>query len=216
MQSASELKIKQLQDAKSLSDTMLAKELQKAGKKSDTEAELARLAKSEEALRDELTRTKREVEKVHRTWEKKFAILQHSLHALKDESFLRQTLQRQSAQLHMASISFAYDVPMVEPNAKLSSQHGSGKKRLPGIPKNSKSPQDYISYTVSAPSGRGTAVFSTDENQVLDVDEYGELPEDILPLPQPPERGEEYDDGGFLDNAASLQSQVGVLPPLEA
>ena len=26
------------------------------------------------------------------------------------------------------------------------------------------------------------------ENQVLDVDEYGELPEDILPLPQPPER----------------------------
>ena len=29
-------------------------------------------------------------------------------------------------------------------------------------------------------------------------------------------RGEEYDDGGFLDNAASLQSQVGVLPPLEA
>jgi len=33
-----------------------AQELQKAGKKSDTEAELARLAKSEEALRDELTR----------------------------------------------------------------------------------------------------------------------------------------------------------------
>ena len=32
----------------------------------------------------------------------------------------------------------------------------------PGIPKNSKSPQDYISYTVSAPSGRATAMFSAD------------------------------------------------------
>ncbi|KAI0230794.1 hypothetical protein LSAT2_018849 [Lamellibrachia satsuma] len=190
LHTASEMKIKQLQESKMLSDSMLAKEIQKTGKKTDTEAELARLAKSEDVLREELARTKREVEKVHRTWEKKFAILQQSLHALKDESFLRHTLQRQSAQLHMASISFAYDVPMVEPNAKMSSHSGSGKKRLPGIPKNSKSPQDYISYTVSAPSGRATAVFSTDENQVLDVDEYGELPDDIVPLPQPPERGE--------------------------
>ena len=29
-------------------------------------------------------------------------------------------------------------------------------------------------------------------------------------------RGEEFDEGGYLDNAASLQSQVGVLPPMEA
>ena len=26
------------------------------------------------------------------------------------------------------------------------------------------------------------------ENQVLDVDEYGELPDDIVPLPEPPQR----------------------------
>ena len=33
-----------------------------------------------------------------------------SLHALKDESYLRQTLQKQSAQLHQASISYAVSI----------------------------------------------------------------------------------------------------------
>lgn len=31
----------------------------------------------------------------------------HSLHALKDESYVRQTLQRQAATLHHAAISYA-------------------------------------------------------------------------------------------------------------
>ena len=35
-----------------------------------------------------------------------------SLHALKDESYLRQTMQKQAAQLHQASISFAADGPI--------------------------------------------------------------------------------------------------------
>ena len=33
-----------------------------------------------------------------------------SLHALKDESFLRQTLQKQAAQLHQAAVSYAVSI----------------------------------------------------------------------------------------------------------
>ena len=50
---------------------------------------------------------KEEIERIHRMWEKKFSILQASMHALKDESYLRQTLQRQAATLHHASVSYA-------------------------------------------------------------------------------------------------------------
>ena len=37
-------------------------------------------------------------------------VLHCSLHALKDESYLRQTLQRQAAQLHQASIAYAVSI----------------------------------------------------------------------------------------------------------
>merc|ERR1719239_717282 len=66
---------------------------------------------SEDKLRAEISRLQAEVEKAHRTWEKKFAILQQSMHALKDESYLRQTLQRQAAQLHHAAVSYSHDMP---------------------------------------------------------------------------------------------------------
>ena len=38
-----------------------------------------------------------------------------SLHALKDESYLRQTMQRQAAQLHQASISYSVSLIEVAP-----------------------------------------------------------------------------------------------------
>ncbi|XP_067309771.1 uncharacterized protein C10orf67 homolog, mitochondrial isoform X3 [Pseudorasbora parva] len=47
----------------------------------------------------------------NQVWEKKFEILRQSFHAIKDEMFLRQTLQRQEAILHNASVSFAMDAP---------------------------------------------------------------------------------------------------------
>ena len=48
--------------------------------------------------------------------------------------------------------------------------------------------KDYISYTVSAPSGRGTAMFSVDENQVMSDGEQDDIPTDVQPLPDPPSR----------------------------
>ena len=52
-------------------------------------------------------------------------MLPFSLHALKDESYLRQTMQRQAAQLHQASISYAVSdvTPPIHPLGRAVSQH---------------------------------------------------------------------------------------------
>ncbi|XP_060551764.1 uncharacterized protein C10orf67, mitochondrial-like isoform X1 [Ruditapes philippinarum] len=163
--------------------------------KGDTDVN--KIRKSEQMLREEVARLKREIERIHRTWEKKFAILQQSLHALKDESYIRQQLQRQAANLHHAAVSYSADAPIgIHPSSK----HASPTKRpLPDIPKYAKpinpnatpgAPQekDYISYTVSAPSGRGTAIFSTDENQIMSENDREDIPADVVPLPERPAR----------------------------
>ncbi|KAL4222964.1 hypothetical protein ACF0H5_019005 [Mactra antiquata] len=161
------------------------------------DSDVNKLRKSEQMLRDEVIRLKREIERIHKTWEKKFAILQQSLHALKDESYIRQQLQRQAANLHHAAVSYSADTPMgIQPSSK----HPSPTKRpLPDIPKYARpmnpnatpgAPQekDYISYTVSAPSGRGTALFSADENQIMSENDKEDIPVDIVPLPERPPR----------------------------
>ncbi|XP_051553010.1 uncharacterized protein C10orf67, mitochondrial-like [Myxocyprinus asiaticus] len=62
----------------------------------------------------------------NQVWEKKFEILRQSFHAIKNEMFLRQTLQRQEAILHNASVSFAMDVPFS--SQQKSTADGSFKK----------------------------------------------------------------------------------------
>lgn len=173
----------------------------------DTSSKASR--ESEDRLRAEITRLQAEVEKAHRTWEKKFAILQQSMHALKDESYLRQTLQRQAAQLHQAAVSYAHDMPsgVMPTKAPSSSPY---KKPLPDINRGGKGAErDYISYTVSAPSGRGTAVFSTDENQIMSDNEMEFLPGDVEPLPAPPSRK----GTSCKDESRPSTSHVVVMPP---
>ncbi|ELU02583.1 hypothetical protein CAPTEDRAFT_220477 [Capitella teleta] len=146
-----------------------AKEEEKSSQRDKTRItkEVEESQRSEQRMLAEIAKLKKEIDRVHRTWEKKFAILQQSLHALKDESFIRQTMQRQAATLHHASISYA-------PNIR-------GGKKDP------QQENDLISYTVSAQSGRATAVFSQDENQVMsDNEQY--FPPDVVPLPGPPGR----------------------------
>ncbi|KAL5007412.1 hypothetical protein ScPMuIL_016218 [Solemya velum] len=141
----------------------------KNSSKSQGQLDMEKMLKNEKIMKEEIARLKREIDRVQRMWEKKFAILQQSLHALKDESYLRQTMQRQAATLHQASVSYAVDTPP-----------------LPDISKGVKpTERDYISYTVSAPSGRGTGLFSVDENQVMS-DNDQDLPSDVMPLPDPP------------------------------
>merc|ERR1719239_945102 len=166
---------------------------------------------SEDKLRAEISRLQAEVEKAHRTWEKKFAILQQSMHALKDESYLRQTLQRQAAQLHHAAVSYSHDMPsgVMPTKAPTSSPH---KKPLPDIRKGGHGhDRDYISYTVSAPSGRGTAVFSADENQIMSDNDLDLIPVDMEPLPASIKRT-----GSDCNEDSRPSSHVVVLPVVEA
>ncbi|KAM4705176.1 uncharacterized protein C10orf67 homolog, mitochondrial [Rhinophrynus dorsalis] len=57
----------------------------------------------------DIDRLQRELERVNKTWEKKFEILKQSYHAIKDEMFLRQSLYRQSLNLHKVSVSYMTD-----------------------------------------------------------------------------------------------------------
>jgi hypothetical protein len=73
----------------------------------ELEAELARLQLADTRHREQIDRLKRELERVNRVWSTKLAIMQKNFHALRDESFLRSTLQRQAATLHHATLGYA-------------------------------------------------------------------------------------------------------------
>ncbi|XP_056321174.1 uncharacterized protein C10orf67 homolog, mitochondrial [Danio aesculapii] len=79
------------------------------------DAELAlkiREFKKAEALqKKEIERLNKQLCMSNQVWEKKFEILTQNFHAIKDEMFLRQTLQRQEAILHNASVSLTMDAP---------------------------------------------------------------------------------------------------------
>ncbi|XP_073236761.1 uncharacterized protein [Porites lutea] len=74
---------------------------------------LRKLQKLEKKQQAEILRLQRELERVNKTWEMKVTILQQTLHALKDESFLRTSLQRQAARLQQAAVVYASDGPAV-------------------------------------------------------------------------------------------------------
>ncbi|CAH3147771.1 unnamed protein product [Pocillopora meandrina] len=74
---------------------------------------LRKLQKLEKKQKAEILRLQKELDRVNRTWEMKVTILQQTLHALKDESFLRTSLQRQAARLQHAAVVYASDGPAV-------------------------------------------------------------------------------------------------------
>ncbi|KAJ7365155.1 hypothetical protein OS493_007804 [Desmophyllum pertusum] len=74
---------------------------------------LRKLQKLEKKQKAEILRLQKELDRVNRTWEMKVTILQQTLHALKDESFLRTSLQRQAARLQQAAVVYASDGPAV-------------------------------------------------------------------------------------------------------
>ncbi|KAK7011700.1 golgin subfamily A member 6-like protein 6 [Biomphalaria glabrata] len=170
---------------------------------------------TEEKLKAEIQRLQSELEKTHLMWEKKFSILQQSMHALKDESYIRQTLQRQAAQLHQAAVSYSVDVPVVNMPTKEFSP--TNRKPLPNINKHNKKgdsdqDKDCISYTISAPSGRGTAMFSVDENQIMSDTDLEFMPLDVFKLPEPMLIRQELND----NSRPSTASHVLSIPSVEA
>eukprot|EP00079_Xenopus_tropicalis_P026981 XP_012821096.1 PREDICTED: uncharacterized protein C10orf67 homolog, mitochondrial isoform X1 [Xenopus tropicalis] len=75
----------------------------------DTEtllAQIKKLAAVKEEQEKNIEGLRRELDRINRTWEKKFEILKQSFHAIKDEMFLRQSLHRQSLSLQKVSVSY--------------------------------------------------------------------------------------------------------------
>jgi hypothetical protein len=70
-------------------------------------AELDKLRKVEAFQKKEIDRLQMEVDNAGKTSELKLAIMQKNFHAFKDEAFIRKSLQRQAAQLHHATVSYA-------------------------------------------------------------------------------------------------------------
>ncbi|XP_076464127.1 uncharacterized protein LOC143296192 isoform X2 [Babylonia areolata] len=216
LQAQDQGKLKELMEQKLELEKQLASERSKASEKSAKgDAENESLKMSDSRLKNEIKKLKEEIDRIHRMWEKKFSILQASMHALKDESYLRQTLQRQAATLHTASVSYAADTPV-----GLTPKQGSPQKKpLPEIRRSSRSmsrnpgDKDYISYTVSAPSGRATGAMSVEENQVMSDTEQ-DLPNDVLPIPEPPARHPQ--DCSAENSRPSTRSHIVVLPTTSA
>jgi hypothetical protein len=68
---------------------------------------LKRLQRIEKEQKEEIARLKADLERLNKTWQMKFAVLQRTLHAVKDESYLRTSLHRQSSRLHHATVTYA-------------------------------------------------------------------------------------------------------------
>eukprot|EP00057_Strongylocentrotus_purpuratus_P007242 XP_011661716.1 PREDICTED: calponin homology domain-containing protein DDB_G0272472 [Strongylocentrotus purpuratus] len=173
-------------------------------KAAESGEEISKLNRLEKHLRGEIARLKKELAKSTKLWEKKFSVLQRSMYALKDESYLRQTLQKQAATLHHATVTYANDAPgsQVSRNAAIQPQapqptpntkHSKGPHPpLPGIgqinPTRDRKLDVMSAYTVSPPPGRGIELFSVNEGQIVEPDDDYEAFTDgnFLPLPTPP------------------------------
>lgn len=143
------------------------------------------LRRREQALAAQVVRLKAELERSQRTWEKKFAILRQSLHALKDESYIRQAMQRQAAQLHQAAVMYAADVPVgLLPRPVLAGDDADTEPLPPTATRGARG-QDAFSYTLSVPQTAQTVGGAFDEDQIIS-DAEEQLPAGTQPLPSPP------------------------------
>ena len=129
--------------------------------------------------------------RVQKNWEKKFAIIRASMHALKDEAYIRMQLQKQSASLKYASISYGPDSHSGALSQTVPEQ--SSHQILPGPAQNkpflpTTKPLPAITRTgrllpgkptISLPSGVGTELFPNEEEEEDDF-----VPEEgFVPLP---------------------------------
>ncbi|XP_053876667.1 uncharacterized protein C10orf67 homolog, mitochondrial isoform X6 [Malaclemys terrapin pileata] len=90
-------------------------------------AEIEKLKISEDQEKQHIQSLKNEVEQINRSWAKKFQILKKSLHAIKDEMFLRHTLYRQAAAFNHASLNQPYAVPLyIETGARQINERRGG------------------------------------------------------------------------------------------
>ncbi|XP_014665472.1 PREDICTED: trichohyalin-like isoform X2 [Priapulus caudatus] len=138
-------------------------------------------------LEVEIERLKSELKKTNYKWEKKCAILQQSIHALKDESYLRQSLHRQTTSIRYATVAYGYcDSPL----GIVPSQPPiiSSKKPLPNISK-TRYPGDHISCADNnvgpfvTDSGSISSLALTKGDQIMTEEELQDLGVPLLPSP---------------------------------
>ncbi|XP_077978479.1 uncharacterized protein LOC144433942 isoform X1 [Glandiceps talaboti] len=227
MQRREEEKHRLLTEQKKAQEALMAKEKEEALKDNKSDEDLARLRKLEKVLKQEVAKLKRELDRTNRTWEKKFAILQQSLHAIKDESYLRQTLQKQAATLAHASVTYAADAPVgIMPTGN---QAMTGPPPLPGkTPRRGGPPPQQplpaigkaqiqareimSAYTITPPpQGRGYASFTVEESQIVDPNEEIDF-DGIMPLPSPPPRIR----GDYLEQERPPSSNHVIILPSSA
>ncbi|CAI5788877.1 Hypothetical predicted protein [Podarcis lilfordi] len=114
-----------------------AKEAELLGdEKKALQEEIKRLRKSERDAKLRVKRLEQEFSKSSRSWEMKFEILKKSLHAIKDEMFLRQSL-RQSAKFRHPSLADKTAPPLhiQHPTGKLASFTSSLYMQYAPLPK---------------------------------------------------------------------------------
>ncbi|XP_066508695.1 uncharacterized protein C10orf67, mitochondrial-like isoform X1 [Hoplias malabaricus] len=150
--------------------------------------ELEKLRKAERSHKEQIDRLQEQVEMTNRVWEKKFEILRKNFHAIKDEMFLRQSLQRQAAVLHQAPVSYTMDAPLSHhcrnpEESSLQKTSFSTKTPLPSI-----GPRETQTVKLKRVDIHLPDTFSTAEGQLLCEEDSDEESTEMLPPPPPPNR----------------------------
>ncbi|CAH2282263.1 Hypothetical predicted protein [Pelobates cultripes] len=124
-----------------------------------------------------IERLRRELERVNKAWEKKFEILKHSFHAIKDEMFLRQSLHRQAMNLHRVSVSYMEDGRLVAPTTRLPAKQNFcfPTLPLPQIGARPPSPMQMSHFTENYVGVQEEDLFTDNELQVVSDDTEGNL-----------------------------------------
>ncbi|XP_065052791.1 uncharacterized protein C10orf67, mitochondrial-like [Rhopilema esculentum] len=138
VENAAKRKEKAIQEQVKLEKEKLAesaKQVEKSISNDNLAQDLARMKEIDKMQRQEILRLQKELEKSNKTWEVKVTILQQTMHALKDEMFLRTSLKRQSAKLQHAAITYASDGPAAASAAlgPTKPPNASRKYQLPNI-----------------------------------------------------------------------------------
>ncbi|XP_039269090.2 uncharacterized protein LOC120344073 [Styela clava] len=176
-----------LEEERKKYERMLAKEREAVEKHKREVQETKSVELILQQQQSEVSVLKSRLQRTQKQWEKKFSVLRSSLHALKDESYIRQQLQKQSASLKYASISYGTD-NMVAPHQSAVPPPAAGplnpNKPLPAIRGGSGKRPPLPTNTL--PSGPGTEIFTTGAVDSGDEQEIAEYTDGFVPLPSPP------------------------------
>ncbi|XP_007887915.1 uncharacterized protein C10orf67 homolog, mitochondrial isoform X2 [Callorhinchus milii] len=161
--------------------------------------ELKLLKKLDKQQKELILGLNKELQRTNQAWEKKFNILRRSLFAVKDEMFMRCSMQRQTASIRNSNMNYAPEDPVGIVSQANQSLVGSPYMPLPQI---GSSPSQLALRTNvdKTSSGSALGIFNlTAEGQKLHLegkfqvsgDQEEALVSEIAPFPSPPQRQEE-------------------------